>query len=286
MVGMQPEPTAGVVPVHHKIADDLRGRILSGLLKPGDPVPSVAELCKQWGCAPGSARSALAVLTGEGRITGGRGKRARVRAPARRVRISIDASQEQKNLVLRPRHERAVRGAIEITAGIPIDQVNSFHRYSIVEASGDLVSEFDVEPSAKFLRRVYEMTDPGSDTRIAWSVSYIPLALIESNPMLLDENNEPWPGGHMHQLYTVGIEIDRMVRSVTAIEPTPGDRQRWGMEQGVPLLVVRTRSIDTNNVTVEMSEATYPADRADLVFTEKLRRWPKGHAIYRAESEK
>ena len=280
MGGMQPEPTAGVVPVHHQIADAIRGQILSGDLKPGDDVPSVSQLCQRWHCAPGSARSALAVLAGEGRITGGRGKRATVRMPARRIRLSIEMAQEQKNLVLRPESERAVKGAIEMTAGISIDQAVSTHHYEIIAATEELAKEFAIEAGAAVQRRAYEMTEKDSGTRLSWSVSYIPLHLIEGNPDLLDEHNEPWPGGHQHQLYTVGIEIDRMVRSVRCFEPTPGDRQRWGMEPGVPLLSVRTWSIDILNRVVEMSDAMYPADRTDLLFTEKLERWPNNYSRY------
>ena len=48
------------------------------------------------------------------------------------------------------------------------------------------------------------MLDPETNNRLSFSVSYIPRFLIESNPELLEERNEPWPGGHQHQLYTVG----------------------------------------------------------------------------------
>lgn len=75
---------------------------------------------------------------------------------------------------------------------------------------------------------------------------HIPKFLIESNPRLLDENEEPWKGGHLHQLYTVGIEVDHFVRTLIAVEPSTGDRQKWGMESGVPLIYVRRgQSIST-----------------------------------------
>jgi Transcriptional regulators len=225
----------------------------------------------------------LAVLSGEGRITGGRGKRATVRAQPRRIRLTIDITQEQKNLVLRSASERAANGTVEMTAGIPIEQTDFLHRYDRIPANVDLAQEFAIAEGEPVLRRTYETTDKDGGLRLTWSTSYIPVSLIEENPDLLDETKEPWPGGHMHQLYTVGIEIDRMVRSITAVTPTPADRQRWGMEPGVPLMCVRSRSIDIDGRTVELSDATYPADRTDLVFTEKLRRWPKGHAQYRAE---
>ncbi len=277
---MQPQQTLGVVPLHHQIADALRARIESGELAPGDPVPTIRELSEQWNCAPGSVRSALDVLKAEGRITGGRGKAGVVRTPPRRIRLSIDQSQVQKDLVLRPRTERACQGALEITLGMPITSVHSSARYEQILASAELAQEFEVFVGASLLRRTYEMVDRATRHRLAWSVSYIPVHLIASNPDLLDETKEPWPGGHQHQLYTVGIEIDRFIRSVIATEPTPGERQRWGMESGVPLLCVRSRSIDTDGRVVELSDATYPADRTEFTITEQLSRWASDYPKY------
>ena len=277
---MQPEPTPGVVSVHHQIADAIRIKIATGVLKPGDSVPSVSDLCGKWHCAPGSARSAIDVLKSEGLITGGRGRAATVRQQPQRIRLSIDMTQEQKDLVLRSAAERAQRGATATTLGTAIEQTNSTHRYQVVPASEELAAEFQIEAGAELLQRGYEMTDRESGQRLAWSISYLPVELIRANPDLFDEDKEPWPGGHQHQLYTVGIELDRVVRSVTAVEPTPGDRKKWGMESGVPLLGVRSRSIDTTDRVVEISDAKYPADRTDLSFTERLQRWPEGYPKY------
>lgn len=283
---MLSEPTAGVVPIHHQIANAIRAQILNGELKPGASVPSVRELCDRWKCAPLSARNALAVLAAEGRLTGGRGKRATVRIPPPRIRLTMAMSQEQKDLVLASRSARAVRGTIEMTLGRSIDTTVSTHHYEVIGASADLAMEFSLEPGTELQRRQYEMTDRETGLRLTWSTSYIPLALISGNRDLLDERLEPWPGGHQHQLYTVGIEIDQMIRSVTAIVPSPGDRQRWGMEEGVPLLAVRTRSVDVTGRVVELSDAVYPADRTELVFTEQLKRWPDDYPPYDRSADK
>ncbi|HEY1914697.1 MAG TPA: GntR family transcriptional regulator [Streptosporangiaceae bacterium] len=277
---MDTEPTAGTVPVHFQIADAIRARITLGELSPGDSIPTIEELAEQWRCSPGSARSALAVLRGEGLITAGRGKAATVRHPPRRIRLPYSYGQQQKDVVLLPEEERSKGGAIELTAGIPIEETESTYRYSTVAAGAELAAEFGVSNDTELLRRDYEMTDPQTGHRLSLSTSYIPKSLIEPNADLFDEQNEPWPGGHQHQLYTVGIELDRIVRSVIAVEPTPGTRQRWGMDSGVPLLRVRSRSIDTNSRVVELSDATYPADRTELEFTEQLTPWPDDYPKY------
>jgi GntR family transcriptional regulator len=283
---MHAEPTPGTVAVHHQIADSIRGRIASGDLQPGDPIPTVEELRIQWRCSPGTARSALAVLRAEGLITHGRGKAATVRKPPSRIKLPQSFGQQQKDAVLLPEGERSASGAMELTAGIPIEKTAATYRYSTVPADEQLAADFAVPPGTPLLRREYEMLDPETNNRLSFSISYIPRSLIETNPDLLDERNEPWPGGHQHQLYTVGIELDRIVRSVIAIQPSPAAQYKWGMDSGVPLLVVRSASIDTHNRTVEISEASYPADRSELEFVEKLGMWPSGVLSERSNQEK
>jgi GntR family transcriptional regulator len=274
--------TEGVVPIHHQIADFIRDQISTGELMPGAPIPTVGELCERWNCSPGSARSAISVLKNEGLITGGRGKSATVRKPPARIRLTVDSTQSAKSLVLRPEAERRTNGTIEMTAGLTLSDVVSTHKYSVIATNEELAAEFSLDLGTELLRRAYEMTERATGKRVSWSISYIPKLLIESNPDLLDERNEPWPGGHMHQLYTVGIEIDYFRRSVTAVEPSTGDRQKWGMESGVPLLYVRSRSVDVEGRVVELSDAAYPSDRTEITFVERLDRWPAGYPKYAA----
>ncbi|MYW97197.1 GntR family transcriptional regulator [Amycolatopsis rubida] len=279
---MQAEHAVGAVPIHQRIADEIRDRIISGALPVGARLPSVRELQEQWSCTSITVRSALDVLRQEGRITGGRGKPATVRPPMQRhpIHLSNNWTNEQKALVLKPRQEREKRGAIEMVAGIPIDNIISTHKYATVDASDELAAEFSVAVGEKLQRRVYEMTDPKSGLRIAFSVSYIPLKLIEGNPELLDDKNEPWPGGHQHQLYTVGIELARIDRSIIAVAPTPGEREKWGMDLGTPIIRIRSRSVDTNDRTVELSDASYPADRTEIELSEHLTPWPEDYSRF------
>jgi DNA-binding GntR family transcriptional regulator len=49
-----------------RIAADLRRRIESGDLEPGQPAPSITTLCQQWEVARETAAHALATLEAEG----------------------------------------------------------------------------------------------------------------------------------------------------------------------------------------------------------------------------
>src|SRR5215813_2187395 len=69
-------------PLHQRLADDLRRRIATGELPVGAPLPSEAQLSREFGASRGPVRQALAALRAEGLIGGGRGKPPVVRAQA------------------------------------------------------------------------------------------------------------------------------------------------------------------------------------------------------------
>jgi GntR family transcriptional regulator len=123
------------------------------------------------------------------------------------------------------------------------------------------------------LRRAFEHKNRVTGERVAWSVSWIPQSLITTNPMISDPVHPAWPGGTMHALSTVGIEIDTIIDEVTATMPTTVEASMWALPEGVPLLWVRRISLDTTNRVVEISDAQYPADRTKLTFHTPLTRW-------------
>lgn len=270
---MEPQPTATRAPLQVRIADDIRMKIEAGELAPGAPIPTLDDLRKHWECSLNPARSAIALLKQQGLIVGGRGKPARVRIPPRQVIRSSDRHQTEKSLVLATGTERRTTGLAEMDIGVDLNQLQVRCDYVPVPAEPRLAEIFRITTGDTLLRRAWEHVEPRNDRREAWSVSYIPVSLIESNPAIADPANDPWPGGTQHQLYTVGIEVDRVVDEVAAIMPTTVDAERWELDTGVPLLRCRRISIDTLGRVVEVSDADYPADRTKLVFTTRLAPW-------------
>jgi GntR family transcriptional regulator len=62
------------VPIYYQIREQLRQQILSGHLKPGDPLPSEAQICAQCGVSRMTARMALSQLASEGLVVRRKGK--------------------------------------------------------------------------------------------------------------------------------------------------------------------------------------------------------------------
>ena len=64
--------------LYEQIAESLRLQIAQGNLKPGQRLPTVRDLARQWECTPGTVSRAYAILTDEGLVTGHRGSGTRV----------------------------------------------------------------------------------------------------------------------------------------------------------------------------------------------------------------
>lgn len=61
-------------PAYLQVADDLRERIRSGAMSPGDPLPSTARLTEQYGCSASVIKMAVSILRTEGLVVGQQGK--------------------------------------------------------------------------------------------------------------------------------------------------------------------------------------------------------------------
>ncbi len=119
-----------------------------------------------------------------------------------------------------------------------------------------------LRPRAKDARRLRRFCaagtprpPPGQGDLLSNSLSYIPKALVEGNPAILNENNEPWPGATLHQLSTVGIEIMKVVDEVTARMPSSAESQEWDLPPGIPLLFCWRLSYDQDGTLIEISDA-------------------------------
>jgi GntR family transcriptional regulator len=62
------------VPVYRKIINDIRQRIDTGQLRPGDKLPSITELMEEYECSDTPVKSALGRLQDAGWVEGHQGR--------------------------------------------------------------------------------------------------------------------------------------------------------------------------------------------------------------------
>ena len=256
-----------------QIAGYYRQRIAAGVLGPGARLPSSREMAHEWGVSQVTVRAALDLLRSEGLIRSRQGQGVFVRPAMSRARRDAANYQRSKDLVLQPEEVRQQTGAAESDLDMSIDDLDFSAKYTKVIPSSEIADILGLKPREKALEKRYVTRRKDTGLLAQESVDYVPLELISSNPKLLDAKNEPWPGGGMHQLYTVGIEIAEAIDIVTSSMPTPDEVENWGLESGVPMLRTRCMSRDTNGRIVSVSDASYPADRTELVFHTKLKPW-------------
>ena len=61
-------------PIYKTIIDDIRAKVASGALKPGDQLPSTAQLADQYHCSQTQVKTAVAFLRELGTVEGQQGK--------------------------------------------------------------------------------------------------------------------------------------------------------------------------------------------------------------------
>ncbi|WP_075743654.1 GntR family transcriptional regulator [Actinoalloteichus sp. GBA129-24] len=270
---MQPKQTPATATLAVQIADDIRIKIERGDLQPDAELPTRLDLQATWRCSSTVARHAIDLLRQQGLITSGRGRPSRVRAKPERTRRTSERHQEEKDRVLLPEPDRAAVGVSETDNGVSIDDLKFSTTYDLTKANETLAQLLSIKEGESVLRRIYETKYPDSGHYCAWSESYIPKKLIEQNEKLFDSTEEPWPGGTQHQLWTVGIELGKFIEDVSARMPTTVEQQEWGIEDGVPMIRVTRKSVDTQDKIVEVSHTVFPADRVELTFVTNLTRW-------------
>ncbi|MFE2412470.1 GntR family transcriptional regulator [Kitasatospora sp. NPDC059408] len=258
---------------YERIADALREEIRAGQRKPGDRLPAETALAEQYGTSVPTLRQAVGVLEAEGLVEKRHGRGTFVRKEPTKVVRDGARHQWEKDRARQPESVRITTGATERDTGLTIGDLVFEAKYAQVSASGELAKEFGVPEGTTLLRRTYRTRNREELAPLNRAESYLVLDMIAGNPDLLRDDQEPWPGGTQNQLWTVGIELDRIVETFRARPPTPEEVEDLDLSAGVSVFICRKISIDINDRVVEVSDVVLPGDRTELVFTSKLTRW-------------
>ncbi len=87
------------IPIYYQIREQLRQQILGGGLKPGDPLPSEAQICAQCGVSRMTARLALSQLANEGLVVRRKGRGTFVAPPKATLREASPFSLSYTDLL-------------------------------------------------------------------------------------------------------------------------------------------------------------------------------------------
>lgn len=149
--------------VYTQIADDLRAQISAGTLRPGDDVPTEAELAEKWHTSRGPIRNALAALRSDGLIETSRGRPARVvaRKASQAVDVSVPFTRWARELGVTPgaeTQELSLRRAGDLAAALDVavdDTIVSVTRLRLLDGRPTMLERLNYTQAVG--RRLFEV---------------------------------------------------------------------------------------------------------------------------------
>jgi GntR family transcriptional regulator len=225
---------AGYVPHHRRIEQVLRERITS--MRPGDRMPSDAELVAEFGVSRMTARNAMQRLAEEGLVA---------RQPGRGSFVAPPPAHRRADRLMTFSREMARRGRTPTSRLLTrVIRPSTRAEAAALELPPD-------EPVIEIRRIRLADSEP---------IALESAILVEScSTAVMTADLER---GSLHEAITGGGQmLRRGTGTVTAAAATAEDARLLDIRRGAPLLVERRVIADDAGRRIESTESRYPADR-------------------------
>ncbi|MGW8374599.1 GntR family transcriptional regulator [Streptomyces sp. ODS28] len=227
------------LPLHQQLGAEFLRRIEAGEWPEGEPVPSEARLCREFGTSRGPVRQALAILRREGNLVGGRG-----RPPVAR----------------------------RTTPSQPFASLISFTEWarSIGREPGQLTVEtaWRRAPAATAARLGLEEGDP--------VVEIVRLRLLDGVPAMVERSSfvhevgrhlfdfDPDAGSIYQSLCDLDVDLHHARHTIDAVGADAQDAELLGVGEGHPLLRVRRTTFSARDEPLESADDRYLPSMANF----------------------
>lgn len=253
--------TAKEPPNYQRVVDDLRSRILSGELGPGDKLPTEKELQQRWDFSTTIIKHALTLLRSEGLIEGRRGSGNYVRDRTRLVRRA---------------HARDMRNRIGSTSPFARDSEAADRRPTWeaesrqIPAPPRVAERLGIQPGDLVMHTRYRYL--ADDTPIQFADSYEPLAVTGGTPVEFPERGPVV--GVVARMDFIGVAIDRFVEEVTTRPALPEEADALDLDRrGGRWVIAVERTYYAGQTAVETADIVFPGDRYRLVYEVPVDPW-------------
>ncbi len=204
---------------YEEIANDLRARIESGDVQPGDRLPTVIQLCDFYGVSKVTVRHAIEMLTDEGLVSARRGS-------GTYVRRNRDLTGEAIASIGTPGVESG------FTAENPHGDVSSdVYAFEVLTPPDDIRRYLELEPGdfTYYAERVRKL----NGLPISIEYTYTPIDLV---PGLKRHHLEGSVYRYIRQ--DLGLRIADTTRTIRAVLPTGVEADRLDIRPSDPLLEI------------------------------------------------
>ena len=240
--------------VFRQIADHLRAAIERGKLKPGDKIPSEAQLMDHYGVARMTTRNALQLLQSEGLLVAEHGRGVFVRTRPAVTRLASDRFAR--------RHRQGGKAAFiietETAGGTPsVDSI----RIREQRAPADIAERLGLTNPATVISRArrYLINDHPVET----AVSYIPAEIGRDTAIALPN---PGPGGIYARLEELGYPLDHFTEEIRSRMPLRDEARSLRLAPGVPVFWLIRTAFTTSGQAVEVCDTIMSADAYVLSY--------------------
>ncbi|NDL60995.1 GntR family transcriptional regulator [Phytoactinopolyspora mesophila] len=221
---------------YRQIAEEIRARILEGDLQPGDVVPSVRAVSREYGVAMATAHRALSLLQAEGYARPERGIGSVVTTDEERgwsASARLEKSQRTGKVYPSGQHARIVAAALD-------------------EAPDQVAKALGVEPGSEVIRRL-RITYRG-DRVVSRSTSWFPAAVSESAPLLLTTERIP-EGTFAYVAHALGRQLGSWQDQYDPAVADADEAATLDVAEGTPIFRGQNWIYDDNGDVLEYGES-------------------------------
>jgi GntR family transcriptional regulator len=258
-------------PLHAQVAGVIRRAITDGTLSPGEALPGEHEIAGWTGINRTTVRAGIADLAVEGLVIKRSGRATRVVTPPQVRRMSTERYQQALNAIREHDGVHPLSSAFTEDHGVEWGEHTVLADYEEGAATTGEAQRLEIfgvgAASPMVLRRRLIKQVHGETVQLQTSV--IPLDLVAGTPVA-DPDRQPWPGGTIAELFSVGLEVTRVLEEMFVRSPTPAERQMLNLESTGPVMEI-TRVFYVERQPVECSIAIVEAASYMLSFETTLR---------------
>lgn len=252
--------------LHHQLAELIREAIANGTLRPGEELPSEDDIADDVAVSRTAVRNAMDALSAEGLVVKRAGARTRVATPPP-VRHMATTRYADELAILRGLDDVAKHpesSAFTADHRIGWDAYEVFADYAEDQATAADAEHLDIPQGTAVLRRQLVKYAAGTPVQVQESV--MPLALV-ADTAVADSANQPWPGGTIAELYSIGLVVCRVTEEVRARTASVAERRQLEMEAAGPVFdIVRVFFVEQDGGERPAEASTVVAPAAGLVI--------------------